>query len=64
MFSTVASGFSLQNLSITFSADFRAKPNTSKADNASSLFVLFEKVETSSKLYILSTLSFKSKITR
>ena len=39
-FSTEAFGVSLIILSIAFSAAFLAKPKTSKADNASSLFVL------------------------
>jgi hypothetical protein len=39
-FSTEAFGVSLIILSITFSAVFLTNPKTSKADNASSLFVL------------------------
>jgi hypothetical protein len=38
-----------------FSEALRTKPNTSKADNASSRFVLLCTIETSSKSYSLST---------
>jgi len=46
--STVASGSSATILSTTRSACFLLNPRTSKADNASSLFVLLVTAETSS----------------
>ena len=58
--STVISKLSLIILSTNLSADFLFIPRTSKADNASSLVVLFESTKASSISYIFNTLSLNS----
>ena len=56
MFSTEASGFAFRTVLTTLSDCFLLKPKTSKADNASSLFVLLAETETSSILNVFKTI--------